>query len=230
MSRRTSKTRRQEALAELPKPSRVFWWGLGFLGVAGLAWYASNASGGDLVPFSPMIDATTGETTYTVVAPWTTSDFVVNVGNAVISVAPNLSLEATLMVVAHAAYESGWGKGATAAKEGNNLFNITAGPKWAGLVVGGNDVEYDANGNVKPITQRFRAYPGIEASIADYLAFLNTPKYATAYQALLAADPAAFIQALSAAHYFTLPEAQYEAGYRSVLQRVSSSWNTAAVA
>lgn len=223
------RTRRHAELAELPKPSGLLWWGLGLFGVAGLIWYATTSSGGgDIAPFSPVIDPDTGESTYTVVAPWTTSDFVVNVGNAVIAAAPSLSLESTLMIVAHAAYESGWGKGAKAAREGNNLFNITAGRSWTGPVVGGNDVEYDAAGNVKPITQRFRAYPSVEASIADYLAFLNSTQYRQAYQALLAADPAAFIQALSAAHYFTLPESQYEAGYRSVLQRVNSTWNSAA--
>lgn len=126
--------------------------------------------------------------------------------------APKLSTAAKVLIVAHAAFESDWGKG-TAAKLGFNYFNITAGPAWKGEVIKGPDTEYDKAGNVKNITQQFRKYPSDRAAIEDYLSFLskqNGGRYSKAYTALLAGKLEDFVRELSIAGYFTLPLAQYQ--------------------
>lgn len=197
-----------------PQRRKAVWvGGLGILGLAGLWWAFSDA------------DPRSGDDTF--VMPWTVAEFVSNVYGAIDSAAPSLGTKSKLMVLAHAAYESGWGK-ATAAKEGNNLFNITAGSSWGGPVVGGSDTEYDSAGNVKSITQRFRAYGSVEESVADYINFLQGSRYSAAYSALVNGDPVGFVRALSAAHYFTLPEAQYESAFLSVLQKATNTWGSQA--
>lgn len=117
-----------------------------------------------------------------------------------------------IIIVAHGAFESGWGTG-TAAKLGHNYFNITSGPSWKSEVVLGPDTEYDKTGKVKDITQRFRKYPSDRAAVTDYLSFLskqNGGRYAKAYAALIAGKMEDFIRELSIAGYFTLPVAQYQ--------------------
>ena len=152
----------------------------------------------------------------------------VDVWNAIGRALPQLSTQSRLIVLAHAAYESGFGK-AKAAVRGSNVFNITAGSAWRGEAwddVGG-DLEYDATGKAKRITQRWRIYPNLDGAIADYWQFLgpsaNRGRYVKARQALEAGDVATFVNELHAAGYFTLAPSKYLAGLTGALGTVSGA-------
>lgn len=148
--------------------------------------------------------------------------------SAIRSALPTLSTSAQLIVMAHATYESGWGK-AHAAVRGNNLFNLTAGSAWTGAKwtdVGG-DTEYAANGAVKRIDQVWRAYRSIEEGVADYWAFLgpgqNRGRYVLARGALERGDLEAFAQELYRAGYYTLPPDKYVAQLGAVFTSVQKA-------
>ena len=134
---------------------------------------------------------------------------------------PNLSKSARDLLVAHGAFESGFGV-ARAAKAGNNVFNLTAGSAWTGdrwTDVGG-DTEYDSQGNVRRIDQVWRKYATIDQAVADYWSFLgpsqNRGRYVAARGRLSAGDLPGFCRELYAAGYFTLPVATYTARLNSV--------------
>lgn len=134
---------------------------------------------------------------------------------------PTIPSLSKLIIVAHAAYESGYGK-AKAAQRGNNLFNITAGSQWKGdkwVDVGG-----DTDGKGNKITQTWRIYPTVNAGIADYWSFLgpaqNGGRYVKAQAALIAGDLPGFVNALYAAGYFTLDPSQYLASMSGVINTV----------
>lgn len=152
--------------------------------------------------------------------PTTKREFTAHVLNALSSELPSLSIQTKALIIAHAAFESGWGK-TTAAQKGANLFNITAGTAWTGPVILGGDTEYDAAGNVKKITQKFRLYHSLGAGLRDYMSFLGLSRYAAAKAQLLAGD-AAFAATLGPAGYYTLPVAEYWKSYSGVLRSVVS--------
>lgn len=140
-------------------------------------------------------------------------------------VLPQLSTQSRVIILAHAAYESGWGVKGRAAIKGNNVFNITAGSAWTGPKwedVGG-DLEYDAQGSARRITQVWRIYPNLDAAVADYWQFLgpnaNRGRYTKARSALERGDVAVFVNELHAAGYFTLPPAQYLTQLQGVMRR-----------
>lgn len=54
----------------------------------------------------------------------------------------------------------------------------------------------------------FRAFSTLDAGATDYLAILRT-RFASAWPAVLAGDPAAFGHALAVQHYYTSPEQAY---------------------
>ncbi len=152
--------------------------------------------------------------------PSSRQDFVNTVFAAVQSVATDVSVAGQQLITAHAAYESGWGS-TTGYRKGNNLFNITRSTRDPGPIVEGGDTEYDAAGNVKNITQRFRAYPSIEASITDYLQFIQQSRFGSSYDLLSNGDPT-FVYPLRQGGYYTLPADQYYNTLVSVLARVKS--------
>ena len=77
-----------------------------------------------------------------------------------------LSDNAIVNLLTKNAFESGWGQHA----QGHfNFGNITAGSKWSGNIVLGNDT--DAKGN--PIKQRWRAYDSMKHYVQDELQFLE---------------------------------------------------------
>lgn len=136
---------------------------------------------------------------------------------------PNVSVTGRLTMVAHGAYESGWGK-STASKLANNFWNITSGGSWSGpvLVEPNSDRSYSpteckrlnrpmttqSNGKLAcRIDQTWRRYPTVNAAVRDYWQFLN--KYPGAKQALTVGDVAAFAQQLGAGGYYTLPVEEY---------------------
>jgi flagellum-specific peptidoglycan hydrolase FlgJ len=134
-----------------------------------------------------------------------------------------LSPAAQRLVLAHAAYESGFGT-ARAAVRGNNVFNITAGSAWSGETwtdVAGDEA-FDSQGNsLGRIDQVWRVYGSINEAVRDYWQFLgpsaNRGRYATARAALEQADLSLFAARLFAAGYFGLPVARYTAGLSATL-------------
>jgi len=133
----------------------------------------------------------------------------------VTSVLPQVSLRGRVIIVAQAAFESGWGKAAWAAIHGNNLFNITTcqgksatcADGWTGAYLDQENADwsYRADGSRVRIAQRWRSYPTFRASIEDYWNFINRPKYAAGIPSLIAGDLPGFLTALRAGGYFTLP-------------------------
>lgn len=196
MANRLSKSR-SEAWSARP----VYWWTLGIVAIGSAVYWLRKPAMNLIVSplqFVSRLWAVLGE-----VRPESWGDA---------GAGSKLSTAAKILIVAHGAFESGWGKG-TAAKMGFNYFNITAGPAWKGEVIKGPDTEYDKAGNVKNITQQFRKYPSDRAAIEDYLSFLskqNGGRYSKAYAALLAGKLEDFVRELSIAGYFTLPLAQYQ--------------------
>jgi hypothetical protein len=141
-----------------------------------------------------------------------------------------------ILVLAHGAYESAWGR-CIAARIGANFFNICAGNYWSGKTVAGADLEYRyvpgspvPIGKPIPITQKFRSYPSDTAGINDYLIFLSgMPRYQPAYARLIAGDEIGFVRLLGPdrAHekppvggYYTLPTSEYLKSFGDVLKQV----------
>lgn len=137
---------------------------------------------------------------------------------AVARVFPDFSPAARALVLAHAAYESGFGT-STAATRGHNLFNLTAGSSWTGPIVVGGDLEYSSAG-VSNITQRFRAYQNADECLRDYWRFLGFSRYANARGYLASADLAGFVETLADGGFFTLPRDRYASGLRATLTKV----------
>jgi len=150
--------------------------------------------------------------------PGSRADFVARMRNAVRNL--GFTGPGELLLVAHGAYESGWGN-ATAYRQGNNAFNITRGANDSGPTVTGGDTECDAAGNCRPITQRFRAYYNLEDSVADYLKFIQQPRFGSAYSLLAQGDPT-FVYPLRQGGYYTQPADTYFSNIKSVLVRVQS--------
>lgn len=143
--------------------------------------------------------------------------FVHDIWNAVSRVWPASSAASRQLIIAHAAYESGYGVG-TAYRLGNNIANITKGSSNIPSI-DGPDTECDANGMCRPITQKFRAYATLDDSVSDYLAFLQSSRYASAYSLLVAGD-VGFARALGEAGYYTQPIPTYVSNFRGVLAGV----------
>jgi flagellum-specific peptidoglycan hydrolase FlgJ len=142
------------------------------------------------------------------------------------SASTGLSANSRAILVAQAAYESGWGRG-TAAVYGHNYWNVTAGPQWTGATVNGADSECDKITGLlcMPITQAFRKYDSDAAAVADLLDFLqnqNAGRYQTAYAYLVNGDASGYIYALHDAGYFTANAASYAAAVSSIQRTVLS--------
>jgi flagellar protein FlgJ len=129
------------------------------------------------------------------------------------------------LVAAHAAYESGWGRG-QASRGGFNHFNLTRTPQDTRPIIIGDDTEYDAAGNVRAIKQRFRKYVSELEAVADYFEFLAMPRYRTARAQLVAGD-AGFAATLGTSGYYTLPVPQYVQQFNAVLAQVRALRGTA---
>lgn len=154
--------------------------------------------------------------------------FVLRIREAIAALEPGCVSEAAWpLIIAHAAYESGWGS--SRAATGHNYWNLTAGSRWRGPVIPGPDLEYSSGGEVKRIMQRFRAYESPTEATRDYLEFLEMRRYQPAREALVAGDAEGFARLLGpdrAAEsppiggYYTLPTERYMASYLAVLDQV----------
>ena len=81
-------------------------------------------------------------------------------------------------ILAQAALESGWG----ARAPGNNLFGIKPGPKWKGPTVTVTTHEFIKGVRTK-VDDKFRAYPTLDACMADHAAFFKAnPRYAACFK------------------------------------------------
>ncbi len=111
------------------------------------------------------------------------------------------------VLIAQSALETGWGQSILADHTGrssNNLFNIKAGSYWQGPSVGVTTLEF-VQGLPQPQRARFRAYPTLAESFADYVGLLRSQsRYAAALAN--AYDPARFIRSLAQAGYATDPD------------------------
>jgi len=142
--------------------------------------------------------------------------FIQAMSDALRPIAARLSEDSWALVIAHGAFESGWGK--SSAMSGWNWFNITAGGQWLGSTQLGPDSDC-SSGKCVPITQKWRVYADGTDAIVDYLGFLEA-LYPTAWQRLVAADAAGFATALGQAGYYTLDIPTYVARYLAVLNSV----------
>lgn len=156
---------------------------------------------------------------------------------------PHLSIVGRITMVAHAAYESGWGRVAKPAQY-NNLWNLTAGNWWISqgrptFVQANADLSFNASECAKknrPMTmqsngqmacridQVWRTYDSVNAAVKDYWEFLgplqNGGRYVNARAELEQGDPVGFSKALYAAGYYTLPESQYTNNLVAIVNKV----------
>ena len=108
-------------------------------------------------------------------------------------------------ILAQAALETGWGEHVMRFGDGsnsNNLFGIKAGGSWSGGSVVRQTLEV-TDGVPEVVRARFRAYPNLEATFADYTRLLaEQPRY----QAVTGSDDiASFAHALQESGYATDP-------------------------
>jgi flagellar protein FlgJ len=101
------------------------------------------------------------------------------------------------VLLAQAAIETGWGRSVV----GNNLFGIKAGSSWTGQKISAATHEYQ-NGELVEITDAFRAYPSVEASVQDFVSLVaNSPRYRAALGA--GEDVVSYAQGLLAGGWAT---------------------------
>jgi hypothetical protein len=130
---------------------------------------------------------------------------------------PEARARAARIVAAQAALESGYGA-TKAFREGFNFGNVSAGSSWKGPTIAGGDLEYDAAGKAKKITQAWRKYPSLAAAVSDFFTLLSWSRYQRARDALLRGDADAYAAELRRGGYFTAPLAEYQAGVASALK------------
>lgn len=119
------------------------------------------------------------------------------------------------IVAAQGALESGWGS-TRQWREGFNFANISKG-SWTGPTIGGGDLEYDASGKAKSITQQWRKYSSLAEAVSDFITLLSWSRYQPARTALFAGDAALYAQKLRDGGYYTAPVEQYQAGLAAAL-------------
>jgi flagellar rod assembly protein/muramidase FlgJ len=122
------------------------------------------------------------------------------------------------ILLAQAALETGWGHSVV----GNNLFGIKAGSSWGGPTVQAATHEY-SNGEMVAVTDAFRAYPSLEASIEDFVSLVaNSSRYRAALGS--GEDVAGYAQNLLSGGWAT------DVNYVHKLQSVAASPAVAAAA
>lgn len=150
------------------------------------------------------------------------------------------SVKTKLLVTAHGAYESGWGR--LLAAQGFNYWNLSAGPYWKGPVVMAPDTEYTPGSTeAKAITQHFRSYASAVAGVQDYFSFVSTPRYRDGLARLLNGDQDFIVDwgtttyghdgksvvnawpaGITKGGFYTLPIPRYRAEFLAVLSVVES--------
>ena len=122
--------------------------------------------------------------------------------------ASGLTRAQVLVLLAQSAFETGrwgsmwcwnFGNAKHVPGDGRDYYQIRCNE-----IINGREVWFEPP---DPATS-FRAFPTIDAGCADYLALLEH-RFAAAWPAVLAGDPAAFSHELKLAHYYTADEALY---------------------
>ena len=126
------------------------------------------------------------------------------------------------VLVAQAALETGWGQSMIKNEKGGNSFNffgIKAGAVWSGDKTLSVTHEYFA-GDKSVIEDEFRAYPSIEHSFNDYVAFLKgNARYEKVIDAAQRNDIDGYVNGLQAAGYATDPA--YAEKIKAIVERGS---------
>lgn len=118
------------------------------------------------------------------------------------------------LLVTHSALATGYGRNVHA----NNIGVLRAGPGYEGATVDLATREWRGD-HYEASVARWRAYPSLEASAADLLALLRSPRYALALNALEAGHREWFAE-LGHAGFYTEPVERHFPRYLSVLQAV----------
>jgi flagellum-specific peptidoglycan hydrolase FlgJ len=110
--------------------------------------------------------------------------------------------------------------GSKLSQKANNFFGIKSSSKWKGEVYNIATGEYTPAGSYYVISDNFRKYPSVEASILDYIKFLQeNPRYEKA-GVFKAKDVKEQAERLKAAGYATAPD--YAEVVNSVYKSISS--------
>ncbi|TIC85229.1 flagellar assembly peptidoglycan hydrolase FlgJ [Crenobacter intestini] len=111
-----------------------------------------------------------------------------------------------MLIVSHAALESGWGKRVIRHADGRdsyNLFGIKATGNWQGDAVATLTTEF-VGGSARKQVEPFRAYPSLAAAFDDYAALIaGSPRYRAALGS--GNDMGAYARALKDGGYATDP-------------------------
>lgn len=145
--------------------------------------------------------------------------FVADLDAAIRRVAPGYARPARVMVIAQAAFESGWGK-TRMHREGFNPFNLTRSSRDSGQVIVSGDRECKPDGTCRAITQRFAKYASLDEAVGAYLRLLGAAQYKDALTKLERGDVEGFITTLYAGGYFTLPVQKYLASFKDMIRSV----------
>jgi flagellar protein FlgJ len=136
----------------------------------------------------------------------TAKSFVARFAADAAAAAERLGVEPKLLL-AQAALETGWGEAAPQHPDGrptHNMFGIKAGGSWSGERAAHWTLE-NSGGVAERKRAMFRAYPSSTASFADYVSLIaGSQRYAAALEK--AADPAAYVHAITQAGYATDPQ------------------------
>ena len=127
--------------------------------------------------------------------------------NALRTAAPELSRVSLLVLLAQWDLETGGGVFMWCNNIGNAKHVPGDGHDYCAFrhneIIDGKEIWID------PPNDPFRAYSTLADGAKDYLAMLQR-EFRAAWPAVLAGDPAAFVRAIKAAHYFTGDEASYQ--------------------
>ena len=145
--------------------------------------------------------------------------FVAELDAAVRRVAGGYSRAARVMIIAQAAFESGWAK-TRMYRQGYHPININRASADPGQVIVSGDQACTPDGACRPITQRFAKYGSLDEAVGAYLRLLAAPRYKDALLKLERGDVEGFITTLYAGGYFTLPVQQYLASFKDMIRSV----------
>jgi len=128
-----------------------------------------------------------------------------------------------ILVITHAAYESGFGR--STAWTVNNPFNLTA---LSGPFLPGKDEQCTPDNVCTPIDQKWASFPNLESGVKGYLKFIQNPRYTDAYTRLLSGD-LTFLDSLYRGGYFTQPLDIYKRNFQSTMSRVKDTFVSSAL-
>jgi len=159
-----------------------------------------------------------------VVAP-TQSATITNFVQSIISVADKAAKQLGVdpqVLISQSALETGWGKHIPKHTDGSssfNLFGIKANSGWQGKTVTVETKEFE-HGRFVTREATFRAYNSEEASLNDYVKFIqNNPRYQQALN--VSSDSAQYLQELQKAGYATDPK--YAHKIQNIMQRLNTN-------